>query len=193
MRLNELTNNTISKNDLEDTDFDGLSKEGKQKLPIQIDNFDILFSNKGQTFVSVWDGDKMIAQLQLNKLILKKLGITVYEILDATVRPSYQGKAIGLKLYHGLVNIGITLGSFGSHSEGAKKLWARLGKNSDVSIWGINNTQVLKVESDGANLVVSNTKKLVYDAMCLNLVMTKNGSLVDTTLAGQVASTFNID
>ncbi len=181
MKINELTSNTVKKDDNNDIEFDGFSKKDKKVLPFKIDNFDVLLSGKDYNrilMVSVWHADKMIASLQLSKKELQ-IGI-VYDILDASIRPSYQGKAIGLKLYKGLVNMGTTLGSFGSHSPGAKKLWARLGQNSDISLYGIEDkTKVYKVESTGDDLILNGNS--IYNTD-LDVLMTKRGGQTDLKL-----------
>jgi len=178
----EVSRNTIAQDPDTEEEFEGFTKTNLDKLPIKVLNYEVFISNRQPIMISVWDNDKMIAQLTANQLSIKKLGIKVLEILDVAVRPRYYGKAIAYNLYKSLVGMGINLASYGSHSPGAEKIWSRLGSDPNISIWGIKDqSTVLKISSKNGSLVDKQGQS-VYDDSQLNLLMTKKGSDSDYKL-----------
>lgn len=181
MKISEIKRNEIEKDEMRPISrpFDL-----RETLPFTVKGYKVSYRERsgGVRLVGVIDGDKVIAELGL--IPISYHGISAYAVELASVAEDYQGRGLGLELYRKLVtDAGMTIASKHSHSQGARKTWARLSAAPGVAVYGFNtaSNRVFEVSPshDGAELAGKGSKDKLYGVSSTGVIMTKVGSQSD--------------
>lgn len=184
--INEIERNYIRKNDVDSPS----SKSNYPKiLPMTVNGYQVRYNKSyDEIEIGLWDGSRGVARMTMQPAMYN--GIKAYSIGLIGLNPEYQGQRIGYELYKGLVTLmGVNLLSVGSHSPGARKLWARLSKDPAISAYGIDvgKTLVFKVKPNKKGNELTSTAKgiKVYsdlEDVPVGLILVKKGSKDDQNL-----------
>jgi hypothetical protein len=156
-----------------------------KKLPIKFYDYEVLYGkDKWSSYViTVWDGDIEVISLALEQLSF--YSIRGFDIESITVAPAYQGKALGYQLYKKLVtDMDLALFSYGSHSVGARKLWVKLSKDPEVSVFGFDivDKKVFKVSSNRENTELTSKFVNLYGKSGAGVILVRKSSMNDKRL-----------
>jgi GNAT superfamily N-acetyltransferase len=184
MLISEIQTNNMIKQDSEN--WENHNGRPKKVLPIKIDNFDVRYSNLEYIpSISVWDGRNKIAYLEIVPVAISDLKL--YKVKSSKVRPLYQGRGIGEALYRGLVLFcDVSLAGI-DHSQGARKLWARLSQDPKISTWAVDDDadhsyRVIANPPVTELVLAANGKRIYGNSEYTAVIVTKKNSSNDKKL-----------